>query len=89
MKDGHDGGFAYDNATLMVVPKPRGSPRRPGPPKYIVVVQQTPGSTQGVHADATPMPTPAGLPAAPQQQPAKQPPGSAPPPQSNAQPTKP
>lgn len=77
VSDGHDGGVANDEATLMVVPKPKSSHKKPGPPKYLIIVQPTINPSQGTHAAA---PT---LAAPPQQPPAKQPP-----PQSNAQPAK-
>ena len=90
VSDGHEGGVATDEATLIVVPKPRGSHKRPGPPKYIIVVQPTTGPAQGANTAAAPTPASVGLPAAPPQlPPAKQPPGGAAPPQSNARPAKP
>jgi hypothetical protein len=90
VNDDREGRVDFDDATLTVEPKSRGQTRRPGPPKYIVVVRQTPGPPQGANANATPTPASAGLPAAPPpQQPAKQPPGGVAPPQSNAQPAKP
>ena len=85
VKDGRDGGAIQDNATFTIVPKPRGRPRGPGPPKYIVV-QQKPAPPQGANANAAPSPASA---APLQQQPTKQPAGGGDPPQSNSQPTKP
>jgi hypothetical protein len=90
VSDGHEGGDAFDEATLMVVPKPRARTRRTGPPKYVIVVRQTPAPPQGANANAAATPISAAPPSVPAPQPpAKQPPGGAAPPQSDARPAKP